>query len=289
MFTRLAARAAAGAVAVAAALGVAMPAAHAVRPTYTLSDNYNGYAVHNGPQYYPLVQIANPGGGQIVFINELVTYHWNNGAGAPGGTLKLETLSGNVVATGYAFGTSTDWQAYVSPPVSVAPGNYMLVDSDPSTWSANSQSQNAGFARVFGYYAQTNPTPAPAPWQPCNSSSNAWVTMSPCSGRAGTQVVTMRLEQNVSYPIASVAWFVQSYNGSWCIGSAASGPGCAPSVSGAVTGGGTSPYNRYQYSRYQTVPPAGLCTYGTHRNWLLIPIDSTGRGMGGAGYFNIGC
>ncbi|OPY53517.1 MAG: hypothetical protein A4E49_01353 [Methanosaeta sp. PtaU1.Bin112] len=94
-------------------------------------------------------------------ITYIDTYHWNNGAVAPGGTIglidgygtqygpwKVETsLDRSEVPKGY-------WIAH--PNEIIPAGTYILEDSNPATWSRNSESP-CGFARVEGYAAPDSP------------------------------------------------------------------------------------------------------------------------------------
>jgi hypothetical protein len=97
-------------------------------------------------------------GGKPYCLYELTTSHWNNGQGAPAGTvtlvggsgpgarrigpLKLEPVSGKAVDINL-FAALPE-----APPV-VIDGTYTVSDSQPSTWSQNSQSQGLGFTRVW--------------------------------------------------------------------------------------------------------------------------------------------
>jgi hypothetical protein len=97
-------------------------------------------------------------------VIEVCTYHWNNGSGttAPG-KIGLKNLK-----TGKQYGP---WQATGKPGMGGVPnaywlvkvsvviptGSYSIVDSDPSTWSQNSESGGHGMAFVI---ATTDPKAA---------------------------------------------------------------------------------------------------------------------------------
>ena len=85
--------------------------------------------------------------GKPTIVSYIMTYHWNEGRGAPSGTISLRS------DTGLTFGP---WQAtltnggywIVRPNTLVRPGMYEIIDSDPSTWS---QETGAGIATIKGF------------------------------------------------------------------------------------------------------------------------------------------
>ena len=101
-------------------------------------------------------------------ITELVTYHWHDSRGATPGTITLRWQDGKkhlyfgpFAARGEAGqggARNVVWVATVN--VNVPPGSYIVIDSDPTTWSQNSQSQGRGFTIVRGTMASA---PAPTP------------------------------------------------------------------------------------------------------------------------------
>jgi tetratricopeptide (TPR) repeat protein len=98
----------------------------------------------------------------VTFIE---TYHWNNAAGtAVPGTIALRHSNGTVYgpwkATGRA-GQGGVKNAYwaVKPNVIIPAGTYTIVDSDPSTWSHNTQSGGKGFVTVKGYTVSGTASP----------------------------------------------------------------------------------------------------------------------------------
>ncbi len=101
-------------------------------------------------------------------ITELVTYHWNNGQGATPGNITLRWQNGKKHLyfgpfaargeSGQGGARNVVWVATVN--VNVPAGSYIVIDSDPNTWSRNSQSQGRGFTIVRGTMASA---PAPPP------------------------------------------------------------------------------------------------------------------------------
>lgn len=137
----------------------------------TIFDNGNIYGVSNGPTSPTTFSITQP-----YTTTLIMTYHWNNGAGKTAGTISLKHSNGTIYgpwqATGYYYygswetsDTSADTQLYwiVKPNVEIDTGTYTIDDSDPSTWSQNSESGHQGMALVQGYTAASVSTPTPSP------------------------------------------------------------------------------------------------------------------------------
>ena len=84
-------------------------------------------------------------------ITGISTDHWNDGNGATPGSVSLSEAGGAsygpFACTGRDAG-SVLWDA--SPDVLLPPGTYTVVDSDPSTWSQNTESGGRGFVSVRG-------------------------------------------------------------------------------------------------------------------------------------------
>jgi len=98
----------------------------------------------------------------------ITNYHWNNGQGAIPGTISLRDSSGNTLGTwtattrpGQGGVPNANWD--VRPNVTLSPGTYTIIDSDPSTWSQNSQSNNVGMSVVKGTLTIPTPTPTATP------------------------------------------------------------------------------------------------------------------------------
>jgi hypothetical protein len=87
-------------------------------------------------------------------LTQLMTYHYNGGRGAAPGNIGLRAAAGTTYgpwkATGQpgAAGPNSAW--LVTPNVILPPGTYTVLDSDPGTWSQNSDTQGAGMAYGIG-------------------------------------------------------------------------------------------------------------------------------------------
>ena len=83
----------------------------------------------------------------FMVLTTVRTYHWNNGQGAPGGTISITNQSGKAVYSGPAVVLSKYyWQA--EPKLVFPPGSYTLTVSAPATWAHNAASGNRGMALV---------------------------------------------------------------------------------------------------------------------------------------------
>ena len=98
-------------------------------------------------------------------IKTITDYHFNNGRGAEPGTITLRDATGRTAGPWQATGTpgadgvaNENWTVSVN--MHLPKGDYTIIDSEPSTWSRNSQSGNQGFSTVTG-----NSTEQPAPKQ----------------------------------------------------------------------------------------------------------------------------
>src|SRR5579871_1328681 len=180
-----------GALLLAACCGVLLLAtqAHGVLRTatcrgamVTLFDNWNGGGVQNGATP-PTFTTA----GKAYCLVEIETYHWNNGQGAPPGTLGLSgtTTVPMRAATGSAGAggaANVNWVASYPTAAGavVIDGTYSCVDSSPATWSQNAQSTGKGFCRVYGEAAGAGTSPPTAPTPVAGRS----VAAAPVSGTA---------------------------------------------------------------------------------------------------------
>lgn len=117
--------------------------------------NFNTGAVQNGPKLYsgaPMKKDTEP-----VLITKVRTYHWNNGNGAPAGTISIcEDELNNVIGTWQAVGRSGSgrqnvyWEALVD--CVMYPGhNYFVKVSDKASWSYNTESEG-GFYELYGIF-----------------------------------------------------------------------------------------------------------------------------------------
>lgn len=108
--------------------------------------NWNKGVVQNGPPITDTTfSISQP-----VILTYIDTYHWNfgNGVDKPG---EIGLISNDGVKYGpwTVEGepeTNHWWRAY--PDERLPAGTYMVIDSDPKTWSNNADSNNAGFAGI---------------------------------------------------------------------------------------------------------------------------------------------
>ena len=120
-------------------------------PARYFFDNRNGGGVRNGPPPQKTTFTL----GQTIKLEQLRTYHWNEGKGAAPGTITLEGPGGKRYGPWQAKGIDDPagrknlyWE--VLPNVMLPKGTYTIVDSGASTWSHNAQSSNAGIALVWG-------------------------------------------------------------------------------------------------------------------------------------------
>ena len=128
-------------VAPAAAAGQAQGAAGTI-----LFTSGNDLGVENGPRRPTVFKL-----GQTTTITSVLDYHWNGGRGAAPGEIALRRAE-----DGKQFGP---WQAVaqqpalpvnwiVYPHLTVKPGTYTILDSDPATWAQNAASGNRGMSFV---------------------------------------------------------------------------------------------------------------------------------------------
>ena len=117
--------------------------------------NFNTGAVQSGPKLYsgaPMKKDTEP-----VLITKVRTYHWNDGYGAPAGTISIcEDELANVIGTWQAVGRSGSgrqnvyWEALVD--CVMYPGhNYFVKVSDKASWSYNAESEG-GFYELYGIF-----------------------------------------------------------------------------------------------------------------------------------------
>jgi hypothetical protein len=124
---------------------------------FTLFNNINADAVSNGGSP-PTFTTA----GKAYCLMYIQTYHWNSGAGSPPGTVGLVRVSGPAALPKYIGSLpaksspgskgvpNVNW--YVSVAITkpvILDGTYSCADSDPSTWSSDKASGNAGFCLVY--------------------------------------------------------------------------------------------------------------------------------------------
>ncbi|MFZ2473163.1 MAG: hypothetical protein WAW52_14630 [Methanothrix sp.] len=119
-------------------------------------DSWNTGVVDNSPTCSPILTISKPH--KITYID---TYHWNFGQGTEsGGSISLQNGEGEIfgpwqVQADPASGAPNAW--WIAHPNEIIPaGNYIIIDSQPDTWSWNEQSP-CGFVKVEGYSVQADP------------------------------------------------------------------------------------------------------------------------------------
>ncbi len=118
-------------------------------------NSWNKVSVDNNPTCSPFFTIDKPQ--MITYID---TYHWNHGTDAPGGTISLRNGYGKLygpweVETSLDQGKVPKGYWIVHPNEIILAGTYTVQDSDPATWSQNSESP-CGFTKVEGYAATTD-------------------------------------------------------------------------------------------------------------------------------------
>ncbi|MGC9515862.1 family 16 glycoside hydrolase, partial [Methanocrinis sp.] len=88
-------------------------------------------------------------------ITEIRTYHWNRGQGKNPGMIGLQDERGLVLGIWPASGQPGSGgvpDAYwsIRPNLTLPPGEYTILDSDPATWSQNAETAGEGIAWVYG-------------------------------------------------------------------------------------------------------------------------------------------
>ncbi len=110
---------------------------------------YNGNigGVSNGPTNPTTFTINNER-----LITSIMNYHYFNQGALPG-TISLKHSDGTVYGPWQTWGVvgqggvvNAYWVFY--PLVKIKPGTYTVIDSDPSTWSHNSESNYSGFTWI---------------------------------------------------------------------------------------------------------------------------------------------
>lgn len=104
--------------------------------------------VQNGPTRPSVFNVPEP-----MVLGSVMTYHWNNGRGAPLGTIGVLHESGLVFGPWQASGSDGQGgvkNAYwhVKPMIILQPGKYTIIDSSPETWATNADVQGRGIFDV---------------------------------------------------------------------------------------------------------------------------------------------
>jgi uncharacterized cupin superfamily protein len=115
-----------------------------------LFSNWNKAAVTNDPSSATYFYLP-----KQTTITRITNYHWNDARGKAPGQIGLRGPDGRTYGPWQSTGTSgtggaanVNW--LVAPNVTLQPGIYQVLDSDPSSWSHNSGSFGAGFSAVNG-------------------------------------------------------------------------------------------------------------------------------------------
>jgi hypothetical protein len=117
----------------------------------TIYDNGNIGGVYNGASGEVVFTLNEP-----LHITYIRTYHWNDGRGATPGYIRLQKKEdGSTFGPWPASGEpgsggvpNANW--VVRPGVRIPAGSYIVIDSDPSTWSQNEESYHQGMTLVKG-------------------------------------------------------------------------------------------------------------------------------------------
>lgn len=109
----------------------------------TLFKTGNDYAVFNGgtpPSFVAKTPVT---------ITQIMTYHWNGGRGSNGGTIALRNTDGKVFGPwAVTVRNGVYWE--VNRNITLPPGTYTVIDSDPATWAQNSASGGKGMVEIKG-------------------------------------------------------------------------------------------------------------------------------------------
>ncbi|MBX7170547.1 MAG: FecR domain-containing protein [Pyrinomonadaceae bacterium] len=86
---------------------------------------------------------------QAVIVTYIMTYHWNNGRGTTGGTITLKNQDGKLFGP-WKVNVVNNVYWIVNPQVTLMPGTYTVIDSEPSTWAQNPNSGGKGHTIIKG-------------------------------------------------------------------------------------------------------------------------------------------
>lgn len=119
--------------------------------TTAIFDSWNGGSVDNNPTSGASFTISEPH-----LITYIDTYHYNSGQGvSAGGTISLKRDDGEIfgpwtVTAESGSGAANAWWKCL-PYVVIPAGTYTIIDSEPETWSTNTESNGCGFSKVEGH------------------------------------------------------------------------------------------------------------------------------------------
>jgi hypothetical protein len=113
-------------------------------PPVSVFNNGNAGGVISGPTRETIMVLA-----AATRITKITDYHYNGGRGAAAGTIALRGPGGRVYGPWRA---RLEGKAYwvVTPDVVLPAGRYVVIDSDPPTWSQNGGSGGAGMSWADG-------------------------------------------------------------------------------------------------------------------------------------------
>lgn len=119
-----------------------------VSPAKAALNNGNIYRVFNQPLHPTTFEIDTPA--KVIYM---MTYHWNDARGKTPGTMTLRHSDGTTYGPWPAYGKPGQggvpdayWEC--EPMVTLSPGSYTLIDSDPGSWAQNNLSGNCGIAKI---------------------------------------------------------------------------------------------------------------------------------------------
>jgi hypothetical protein len=229
--------------------------------------------------------------GQQTVITEVDTYHWNGGRGATPGNIWIRSASGSPTygpykatgSSGQGGAPNVNWTAH--PNLTLPFGTYVVVDSDPATWSQNAQSHGVGFAIVRGMAAvaaktvtpaaPAAPTAPPLP-TPCHGNSASFLELAKpvCSGTPGSLLTLYVSRTGIKAMPTAIVFKLGPIGQS--LYAANTLPSAIASFQEPVTltvGNGVMPGSLF------TVPiPPGICVFGTNHVWNYDLFDAANGG-----------
>ena len=119
---------------------------------FSFAGTVNTAGVYSGARYCPLFTPD-----KDVKLCALTTQHWNEGNGTNPGFIRIydatdgeEELLGTWEATTRDEGDAENVKWDIFPDITLQAGHtYHIVDSEPETWSTNSESEEMGFVELF--------------------------------------------------------------------------------------------------------------------------------------------
>jgi hypothetical protein len=260
-------------------------------PSTELAGNFNIEEVRNDGTPF-LFRLTAP-----AQIDQLETYHWFDGRGSKPGSITIQSIKApfRVKETYKAEGLpgsdnapNVNWVAKMN--LTLPPGTYEIVDSDPATWSQNAQTGGEGFAIVRGADLSPGLTILPPSKMgfggpmpittPCGNPGYR-LTMTPCSGPWSSTEIEMEVVRPLPSPVTTVEF--KYYEAGVGLPSGTPVPVFTTPV--VVSGDGAA-----VGSLYLIAPPQlhDLCVAGQYSKWEMFPLHADGSGEGAIGIFQIG-